>query len=182
MTLFSYDAVSAVSCERLDLGHAVLEEAYIDGLLTSSSQFQEFVAAHWDRVYQAAFVFHLQPHNPAISSLALYVALRPDGKARKTEFEIIYELRIICKQQHITLRAFTVDGDTQYDSIHSEQDSANRCVRLGDDARDSKIPDNLRSLALFEAGAISSDKTSSNHHWPLGGLTGAQFERVERIA
>jgi hypothetical protein len=52
-------SVSAEGCEGLDLGDAILEHAYIDELLATSTQFPEFVAEPWDRVYQAAFVFHL---------------------------------------------------------------------------------------------------------------------------
>jgi hypothetical protein len=49
-------SVSAEGCEGLNLGDAILEETYIDELLATSTQFLEFVAVHWDRVYHAAFV------------------------------------------------------------------------------------------------------------------------------
>jgi hypothetical protein len=40
-------SVSADGCEGLDLGDAVLADAYMDTLLASSNQFQEVVAAQW---------------------------------------------------------------------------------------------------------------------------------------
>jgi hypothetical protein len=42
-------SVSADGCKGLDLGDAILDDAYIDELLATSTQFLEFVAEHWDR-------------------------------------------------------------------------------------------------------------------------------------
>jgi hypothetical protein len=121
-------SVSMDGIEGLALGNAVLEDDFLEELLSSSNTFRHFVAENWDRVFQAAFVFNLQPINPGIPSLVLYAALCEEGKARQTEVEIVYALRAICSQEHITLGAFAVDGDTQYEPIHSKQDESNRFI------------------------------------------------------
>jgi hypothetical protein len=62
-------------CEWLALGHAVLEDDFLEELLASSNAIRHFIAANWDQVLQAVFVFQLQPMNPAILSIVLYAAL-----------------------------------------------------------------------------------------------------------
>jgi hypothetical protein len=55
--------------EGLTLRNAILEEGFLEQLLSSSDKFLHFDADNWNHVFQAAFVFQLQPMKPAIPSL-----------------------------------------------------------------------------------------------------------------
>jgi hypothetical protein len=114
--------------QGLSFGNAVLEDFFLEEFLSFSNAFHHFVAANWNHVFQAAFVFQLQPMNPAIPSLVSYAAPREDSKAQQTELNIVHDLRAICSQEYIILNAFAVNGDTQDDPMHSDQDLSNRFV------------------------------------------------------
>jgi hypothetical protein len=117
--------VSSRGCHGINLDAITIEDDFLHEIFESPSAFRTFVAENWANVYQALFVYHLKPLDPLKTSAVLYVVPRPDGKARKDDVDVIYELRGMLSREHVTLRGFVVDGDPQYDAIHSEHDRSN---------------------------------------------------------
>jgi hypothetical protein len=93
----------------------------LESLTSSSESFREFVEGHWDKVIQSAFVFQVQPLNPELSPFVIHAYPAVDGKARHSQVELPKSLKVVCRQQRITIGAFTTDGDAGYDITHNQQ-------------------------------------------------------------
>jgi hypothetical protein len=68
----------------------------VESLTSSSEAFNEFVAGHWDSVFQAAFVYQLQPLDPDLETCILFADPAPDGKTRDGELAMLRRIRDIC--------------------------------------------------------------------------------------
>jgi hypothetical protein len=70
-----------------------MEDHFLSDILESPTAFPDFLADNRSKVFQALFVYQLQPLNPLKSRFVLDAVPRPDGKARKEGMEIIDERR-----------------------------------------------------------------------------------------
>jgi hypothetical protein len=102
------------------------EHDFLASNLESPTAFREFVAENWNRVFQALFVYQIQPLNPLKSPLVRSAISRPDAKMRRAYLEIFSELRRLLPWEDVTMRGLAIHGDRQTDAIHSEQDVSNR--------------------------------------------------------
>jgi hypothetical protein len=112
----------------LDQTDILLDKHFIWSLAESSPVFREFVAQNWGQVHKAVFAGLLQPLNPEISSLVLYVTFGANGQAEAEDLEIRTARRKLCTQKHIPQGIFTADGDAQYGQTHSIQESFNGII------------------------------------------------------
>jgi hypothetical protein len=118
-------AVTGETLSGIDLTHLEFNYDLLESLTASSEAFHEFVAGNWDSVFQAAFVYQLQPLDPNIDTCILYAHPAPDGKARLPDLAMMGVIKEICRKQHMTVGAFATDADPGYDPAHNSAHATN---------------------------------------------------------
>jgi hypothetical protein len=109
----------------LDLANFEFDSDLLESLTCSSSAFRQFVQGHWDDVFQAAFVFQIQPLRRDLTPVIVYAEPATDGEAQAREVELLRSLKLTASRMHMTIGAFVTDGDSRYDLIHEKQNEIN---------------------------------------------------------
>jgi hypothetical protein len=99
----------------------------LESVTSSSEAFDEFVSGHWDSVFQAAFVYQLQPLDRSLETFILLAHRTADGKARPPDLGLLNTIKEIClmSKDHMTVGAFPTDADPGYDPAHDRAHATN---------------------------------------------------------
>ena len=73
-----------------------------------------------DENHAYAFVFYVQPIDPSLKCLPIYVLPNIDGKARDNVTDIRDDIRKVLDQYQVHIIAYSTDGDGGYNEYHAE--------------------------------------------------------------
>jgi hypothetical protein len=76
------------------------------------------VQGAWDTIFQAAFVYQLQPLHPFAPCLVLSFQPPLDGEANMSHFKTLEDVKTVCRHAQFAIACTAADGDPEYDHEH----------------------------------------------------------------